>query len=198
MSVRNRRIALAVAMMAGIASLSACSLGSMTPGLNTAKDPADAATASNSATSKIPKDVHQCIVQDMVTGSTHHAQHAGPVAVGFDYWTDQDMCSWDGSPIHISFAFHAKSDQGNKVRITQAKVTTSTGKMLLDDIGQFEVEAPLSYGSGFDTLPPTSTKRVMKLRIQVDLLVETTPTSGEFARQTVFDNLTLKYGAPHE
>lgn len=134
-------------------------------------------------------------------GTAQHVQTAAGAKVILSYWTDDDAKTWTPtSQGIIQSSVQVKGIDAKKlVRVTRYAVLATSATpyaKLVDDRGQFVVSAPYSYGSTF-ALPAAGPKvAAEKLRVVVDLEVETAPDSGRFTRQTLIDQLAVPYLVP--
>lgn len=134
-------------------------------------------------------------------GTAQHVQTAAGAKVVLSYWTDDDPKAW--TPTSQGVLQTSVQVQGvdakKVVRVTRYAVLGTASNpfsKLVDDRGQFVVSAPYTYGSTFALPVVASTVGAEKLRIVVDIEVETAPGSGRFTRQTLIDQLAVPYIVP--
>lgn len=135
---------------------------------------------------------------DLGTGSVTHRVDAASHTLIIDYWTDEDPSSWtpDSSPL---IRLNARIDgpgYGTAIKVTRFNARAdSLAAVLANDQGEFTVAPPFAYTSGV-VLPPNPKAHSTQILFTFDLLTETFPGSGIFARQTVLDTLTIGYAKP--
>lgn len=166
----------------------------------------DAPTPSQSTS-----DVSPPAQNDLSGGSTQRDLTAGPVAATISYWSTLRMDRWTPSavkPISLSMETHVTPDNGQKVYLQRATMTavpanaTRTFDPLDPQVDQstvapgYLVLAPYSYSNSFNigTLPEDATS--VTVQFVYDFLVQTTPTSTEYAKQTATDTLTIAISRP--
>lgn len=71
----------------------------------------------------------------------------------------------------------------------------SLAAVLANDAGEFTVAPPFTYSSGV-VVPPNPKAHSTQLLFTFDLLTETAPGSGIYARRTVLDTLNIGYAKP--
>ncbi|MCU1445731.1 hypothetical protein [Cryobacterium sp.] len=195
-STRTRLATLTVA--AGLmVSLSACGTAPWA-GLST-----DAATAGGTPT---PKATIAAITNDLATGSAQHTITAGDAGLTVDYSSALNMGEWTaGANKPISFTVSAAlgTDDGQAVYLSKVSVipgvTGPDGALeapapLIDESGLangYFMKAPYSYGQTFVLPAVDSNATSITLSFTYELLIQTTPTSSTFAKQTASDQLTI-------
>lgn len=146
------------------------------------------------------------IVNDLATGSAQHTITAGDAGLTVDYSSTLNMGEWTaGANKPISFTVSAAlgTDDGQSVYLSKVSVipgvTGPTGALdaplpLVDasDLANgYFMKAPYSYGQTFvlPAIDPAATS--VTLSFTFELLIQTTPTSSTFAKQTASDQLTV-------
>ncbi|POH69190.1 MULTISPECIES: hypothetical protein [Cryobacterium] len=193
MSTRTRLAALACA--AGLTiTLSACG-----------QAPWAGLEASPSATPKT-KATLTAIENDLATGSTRHQITAGDAALTVDYSSSLNMGEWTAAankPVSLSLSATLGTDDGQDVFLSKMTVITAvtgpTGALeppapFVDQttlVPGYLMKAPYSYGQTYvlSALDPTATS--VTLSFTYELLIQTTPTSASFAKQTASDQITV-------
>jgi hypothetical protein len=135
---------------------------------------------------------------DLRTGSVTHRVDAASHNLIIDYWTNEDPSSWtpDSSPLIRLNARIDGLDYGNAIKVTRFNVRAdSLAAVLANDAGEFTVAPPFAYTSGV-VLPPNPKAHSTQLLFTFDLLTETAPGSGIYARQTILDTLNIGYAKP--
>ena len=146
------------------------------------------------------------VPNDLSGGATERQLTAGAVAATIDYWSTLSMDTWTaeaGKPVSISLFTTVTPNDGQKVYLQRATMTaipsTPTGAL---DALQPQVDAatvspgylvldPYSYSQTFNVGPVPAEATSVTLQFSYDFLVQTTPTSSEYAKQTATDTLTV-------
>jgi hypothetical protein len=146
------------------------------------------------------------VENDLATGSVTRDLTAGNIGIAVNYWSDLPMDEWTAGankPLNLSLSATLANDEGQRVYLSQvsvvAAVTGPEGALaspasLVDQASVapgYQVKAPYSYSQSFvlPALDPAATS--ISLAITYELLLQTTPTSAEFAKQTATDLLTI-------
>jgi hypothetical protein len=192
-STRTRFAALSIA--AGLAlSLSACGQAPWA-GLS------EEATATPTAKSTIV-----AIENDLATGSTQRTITAGDATLTVDYSSTLNMGEWTaGANKPISFAASAAlgTDDGQAVYLSKVSVIPGVSgpdgaldapTPLIDEsslANGYFMKAPYSYGQTFvlPAVDPAATS--ITLSFTYELLIQTTPTSSTYAKQTASDQIVV-------
>ena len=170
-----------------------------------------AATPTPTATSK-PAEI-TTVVNELASGSTEHTLSAGNITMEVTYYSDLTMDKWlaeANKPLTVSMTADLANDEGQKIYLAGvsivAEVSGPNGILAapapLSDRSNvnpgYLVKAPYSYIQTFvlPAVDPEATS--IKLSIVYDLLLQTTPTSGEYAKQTTSDTLTIGLAKPAE
>lgn len=163
------------------------------------------ATPSASATVAPP------VPNDLSSGSTQRELVAGAVTAKVDYWSTLSMDRWTAGavkPISVSLVTNVTPDDGQKVYLQKATVTAvgAAGDRALAPLDPqtdaaivapgYLVLAPYSYSQTFNVGPVDEKATSVSLQITFDFLVQTTPTSAEYAKQTATDTLTVAIAQP--
>ncbi|WP_394550934.1 hypothetical protein ACDF64_10120 [Agromyces sp. MMS24-JH15] len=143
---------------------------------------------------------------DLAEGSLHRSLTVGPVALEVDYWSTLSMDGWTAyvnKPLSMSLRGTLTPSDGQRLylnRVTMVPVvngpegelpgieyifdqaTVSPGYLILD---------PYTYTQTFlvPAVDPAATS--ITLTIRYELLVQSTPTSTDYAKQTAIDTLTI-------
>jgi hypothetical protein len=146
------------------------------------------------------------VPNDLSGGATQRELTAGPVTATIDYWSTLSMDEWTAEaikPVSISLMTVVQPADGQKVYLQRASMTAvpsspagalealepqvdastvSPGYLVLD---------PYSYSQTFNVgpVPPEATS--VTLQFTYDFLVQSTPTSSDYAKQTATDTLTV-------
>jgi len=192
----ERLVGVAAVLVLGLVGLTGC--GSA---------PWDDPTPSTSATSTaIPTPVPN----DLSTGSTQRTLTAGAVNASVDYWSELSMDKWTASalkPVKLSLMTTITPSDGQKVYLQKATMTAVPGNAggALDALAPQTDQAttapgylvldPYSYSQQFTVGPVPAEATFVTLEFTYDFLVQTTPTSNEYAKQTATDTLTVAIAA---
>ncbi len=185
-------------VVVGVVALTGCG-----PAPWTVDDPE--ATPSASATVAPP------VPNDLSSGSTQRELVAGAVTAKVDYWSTLSMDQWTAGavkPLSVSLVTNVTPDDGQKVYLQKATVTAvaTAGDRALAPLEPqtdaatvapgYLVLAPYSYSQTFNVGPVDQKATSVSLQITFDFLVQTTPTSKEYAKQTATDTLTVAIAQP--
>ncbi|MCO5952775.1 hypothetical protein [Microbacterium yannicii] len=164
-------------------------------------DPAGGGTPTASSTA-VPTPVPN----DLSGGATQRTLTAGAVTATIDYWSTLAMDQWTADavkPVSISLITTVQPDDGQKVYLQRASMTavpsTPTGALeaLPPQLDASTVSPgylvldPYSYSQTFNVGPVPPEATFVTLQFSYDFLVQTTPTSSEYAKQTATDTLTV-------
>jgi len=146
------------------------------------------------------------IVNELATGSARHSLAAGDIAMTVDYWSTLSMDRWTpdaAKPISFSLVTSLGHDEGQAVYLSRVTLNTAvfgplgalpaphpSGDQATVSPG-YLVKSPYSYSQSFvlPAIDPTATS--VTLTFTYELLLQTTPTSGEYAKQTATDTVTI-------
>lgn len=156
----------------------------------------------SSSTSIVPTPVPN----DLSTGSTQRSLTAGAVAATVNYWSDLSMDKWTASalkPVKLSLVTTVSPSDGQKVYLQRATMTavpgTSAGSLdpLAPQVDQattapgYLVLDPYSYSQQFTVGAVPAEATFVTLEFTYDFLVQATPTSSEYAKQTATDTVVV-------
>jgi hypothetical protein len=139
---------------------------------------------------------------DLAKGSLVRKLDAGALSLVVNYWSDQDPATWSADKavvLRLSAHLERKgviSPTAVPVKISRFWVTLDDGTSvatLVDDRGEFVITPPYSYGSALTIRPANKTATSAIMSVEFDLLIETTPTSKAYFRQTVLDTVNLHF-----
>ncbi|KQO10066.1 hypothetical protein ASF06_07565 [Agreia sp. Leaf244] len=164
-----------------------------------------AATSTKTST-PTPKATITSIVNELATGSAQHQLQAGDAALTANYWSTLSMDQWTAEankPISFSLIAALGTDQGQGVYLSRVSVVVAVA----GPKGSLEAPAPLSDQAsvtpGYDIKSPYSYSQTfilpavdpaatsVTLSFTYELLIQTTPTSGTYAKQTASDQVTI-------
>lgn len=172
-----------------------------------------AAEPTPTATRSTPTEAPAPVPNDLSSGSTKRELVAGAVAAAVDYWSTLSMDRWTAEalkPVNLSMTTTVTPNDGQKVYLQRAVMVAvpqgPDGAMapLEAQIDQSSVAPgylvlnPYSYSQTFNVgqIPADATH--VQLQFSYDFLVQTTPTSNEFAKQTASDTVTVAIAASEE
>ncbi|NHI17600.1 hypothetical protein [Microbacterium excoecariae] len=201
----GRRHGAAIAILALAAGLSGCgSAPWAAPGQTAAPTPTAERTFGQGTTAAEPAATPSAapVASDLAAGSLARTLTAGAVQIDVTYWSDLAMDEWTaGSPKPLSLSLTASIDpddgQGVYLQRASVAVQTATGESgaTAEDTATespgYLIGAPYSYSQAFalGAVPEGTASITVSLRYE--LLVQTTPTSDEYAKQTATDTLTI-------
>ncbi|MDQ7878310.1 hypothetical protein Q9R08_10030 [Microbacterium sp. QXD-8] len=189
----NRFAGVVVMGALGVSTLAACGPAPW--------DPAGGSTPTATSTA-VPTPVPN----DLSGGATQRQLAAGAVTATVDYWSTLSMDQWTAEavkPVSISLITTVQPDDGQKVYLQRASMTavpsTPTGALeaLAPQVDASTVSPgylvldPYSYSQTFNVGPVPPEATFVTLQFSYDFLVQTTPTSSEYAKQTATDTITV-------
>ena len=199
-SARHRMLRLAALGIVAVAlPLSGCGPAPWATGTTPAAPP---------ATSAAP--VAPPVSNDLSGGSTQRTLTAGAVSATVNYWSTLRMDRWTATavkPISLSMVTTITPNAGQKVYLQRASMTaipanaTETFAPLDAQVDQSTVSpgylvlSPYSYSNTFNVGAVPAEATYVTIQFDYDFLVQTTPTSTEFAKQTASDTLTIAIAA---
>ncbi len=147
----------------------------------------------------------QPVPNDLSSGSTERSVTAGSVAATVNYWSTLSMDRWTPTalkPVSISMVTTVTPDDGQKVYLQRATMTAVPGNEtqsfapLAAQTDQanapgYLVLSPYSYSQTFNVGEVPADATFVTLQFTYEFLVQTTPTSNEFAKQTASDSITV-------
>lgn len=160
-------------------------------------------TATPTATATV---VPTPVPNDLSSGSTARTLTAGAVSIDVNYWSTLAMNQWVAGaikPLSLSLTATIQPSDGQKVYVQRATMTAtpssadSTLYPLDAQVDQATVSpgylvlSPYSYTQTFNVGPVDSSATYVTLQFTFDLLVQTTPTSTEYSKQTASDTVRV-------
>lgn len=146
------------------------------------------------------------VPNDLSGGSTQRELQAGAVTATVDYWSTLDIGEWSAGalkPLNVSMSTTITPADGQKVYLQRASVVAVPGTPT-GDLAPLEpqtdaatvspgylVLSPYSYSQTFTVASLPEEATFVTLRLSYDFLVQATPTSNEYAKQSVTDTLTV-------
>lgn len=196
---RVRRASAAIAIALAAASFSACG-------------PAPWAQDQSSPSPTVSSSpVAPPVSNDLSGGATERTLTAGAVSATVNYWSTLRMDRWSATavkPISLSMVTTITPNDGQKVYLQRATMTAVPGNATqsfapLDaQVDQstvapgYLVLSPYSYSNTFNVGAVPDDATFVTIQFDYDFLVQTTPTSTEYAKQTASDTLTIAIAAP--
>lgn len=162
-------------------------------------------SASPSATTTTA-EIPQPVPNDLSSGATARSLTTGPLTVALNYWSTLTMDKWTAAalkPVSLSLMTQITPNDGQKVYVQRATMvatpgsatesftplsaqvdsaTTNPGYLVLD---------PYSYSQTFNVGPTPDAATYVTLEFTYEFLVQSTPTSSDYAKQTASDTLTV-------
>lgn len=148
----------------------------------------------------------QPVPNDLSGGSTERTLQAGAVAADLDYSSKLSMDQWTATalkPLSLSIVTTVTPDDGQKVYLQRASMIAVPGNVtesfapLPAQVDQttvapgYPVLTPYSYSQTFNIGEVPAEATLVTLQFTYEFLVQTTPTSNEYAKQTATDSLTV-------
>ena len=204
-AIVQRLTGAAAVVVASILVLSGCASMPWTVA-DAATSPSPSTSASASAS---PSEVIS-VINELATGSAVHQLSAGAIGVAVTYWSDLSMDQWTAGaskPLSFSMSTSLTGDGGQSVYLSQVRLVTAvtgadgplTAPAEVSDRSTitpgYLVKDPYSYSQSFvlPALDPAATS--VTFTIIYELLLQTTPTSSEYSKQTATDTLTVAIAA---
>jgi hypothetical protein len=194
----------AVARLAGVGLIAAASLFALS-GCGAAPF-LDAEAATPTPTAVTPAPIVS-ITNDLATGSTVRQLSAGSIGLTATYWSELGMDKWTAvegaKPLKLSVTAQLSGDEGQQVYLSSVSAVLAVsgplgslpGPPALTDTASiplgYAVKAPYSYSQTFvlPAVDPTATS--VTISVNYELLLQTTPTSSAYAKQTATDVVTI-------
>jgi len=147
----------------------------------------------------------QPVRNDLSSGSTQRALTAGSAAATVNYWSTLSMDRWTATalkPVNLSMETTVTPNDGQKVYLQRATMTAVPGNASQSfsalapqsdqtDAPGYLILSPYSYSQTFNVGEVPAEATFVTLQFTFEFLVQTTPTSNEFAKQTASDTLTV-------
>ncbi|MFJ6651224.1 hypothetical protein ACIQLJ_00340 [Microbacterium sp. NPDC091313] len=148
----------------------------------------------------------QPVPNDLSSGSTQRKLQAGSVAADLNYWSTLSMDQWTASalkPVSLSLTTTVTPNDGQQVGLQRVSMIAVPGNATqtfgpleaqVDQSNQtagYPVLSPYSYSQTFNVGEVPAGATFVTLQFTYEFLVQTTPTSNEYAKQTTTDTLTV-------
>jgi hypothetical protein len=146
------------------------------------------------------------VVNELAAGSTKHELTAGNIGLDVTYFSTLNMGDWNAGadkPISISMTANLTNDEGQQVYLSRLGLSVAVygpdgvlaAPSPLNDTSTvspgYLVKAPYSYSQTFILPAVDAAATYVKLSLTYELLLQTTPTSAQYAKQTASDTLTI-------
>jgi hypothetical protein len=148
----------------------------------------------------------ESVENDLATGSVERTLAAGNISLAVNYWSDLPMDQWTpgaNKPLNLSLLATLANDEGQRIYLSKVSVVAAVSgedgslaapASLVDEASVapgYQVKAPYSYSQSFVLPPLDPAATSISLAVTYELLLQTTPTSAEYAKQTATDLLTI-------
>jgi hypothetical protein len=151
------------------------------------------------------------VVNELATGSAHHTLQAGSIALTVDYYSTLSMDQWTAEankPITFSLGGVLSPDDGQSFYLSRVTLTPAvagaTGALPAPAPSTdqapvqpgYYIKSPYNYSQTFilPALDPEATS--VTLSFTYEILLQTAPGSGDYAKQTATDQLTVAIAQP--
>jgi len=175
--------------------------------------PTDAATATPTAEPEpAPVETIQVIQNDLAAGNAQRTLTAGAASLGVTYWSTLSMDQWvsgASKPLSLSISGSLVPDDGQGLYLSRvslsADVKDADGNALpspavvTDDASVepgYAITAPYSYNQTFVVPPVDDRAASVTFTLTYEVLIQTTPTSEDYAKQSAVDTLTVAIAQP--
>ncbi|HSP51868.1 MAG TPA: hypothetical protein VLO00_03140 [Cryobacterium sp.] len=153
-----------------------------------------------------PKATIASVINELATGSAKHTLTAGDATITTNYWSTLSMDQWTAAankPISFALIASLGTDDGQAVYLSRVNVIAAVNGPLgpLDAPAAstdqasvapgYLIKDPYSYSQTFIMPAVDETATSMTLSFTYELLIQTTPTSNAYAKQTATDQLTI-------
>ena len=200
----SRSAAAGLIAVAALAGLSACGTAPWDqPGFNT--------TSATPTSRPTPTQTITPVVNELATGSAKHTLQAGDISLAIDYYSTLSMDQWTAEankPISFSMTGTLGTDQGQSFYLSRVTVTPAVSgpdgslpapPAVTDQSSVapgYYIKDPYSYSQTFiiPALDPDATS--ITLSFTYEILLQTAPGSGDYAKQTAADQLTIAVAQP--
>ncbi|MDO9398071.1 MAG: hypothetical protein Q7T71_16115 [Herbiconiux sp.] len=204
-----RGVLAAAVSLTAVVGLSACG----TAPWDQSRFNTDAATSATPTGTPRPTQTITPVVNELATGSARHMLQAGDIALTIDYYSTLSMDQWTAEankPITFSLTGALGTDDGQSFYLSRVTVTPAVD----GPVGSLPAPAPLSdqasVAPGYYIKNPYSYSQTfilpaleadatsVTLSFTYEILQQTAPGSGDYAKQTASDQLTVAIAQPAE
>ncbi|WOF22278.1 hypothetical protein N8K70_12910 [Microbacterium betulae] len=173
-----------------------------TPEATASAAPSPGRTFGDAATAPAVSESPEPVVNDLATGSAERELQAGAVTATVTYWSDLTMDRWTPAavkPVSLSLSTTITPDDGQGVYLQRVSMTVvpDAGDALADQADAsteapgYLVLSPYSYSQTFSIGAVSESATELTVQLRYEFLVQTTPTSDEYSKQTAVDTLTI-------
>lgn len=195
-STRTRRLATVTLALSTVLAVSGCGTSPW----------AELEATEGATSSSTPKPTVKAIINDLSTGSTQRQLTAGDANLTVDYSSSLNMGEWTAGankPVSFSLSGTLGTDDGQGMTLSKVSLITAVNgpdgaldapEPQIDSssvAGGYFMKAPYSYGQTFVLGAIDSNATSVTLSFTYELLIQTTPTSSSYAKQTASDTLTI-------
>lgn len=184
-----------------------------TTGTSAAADAtADATESATPEPEPSPVETIQVDQNDLAAGNAQRTLTAGAASLGVTYWSTLSMDQWvagASKPLSLSISGSLVPDDGQGLYLSRvslsADVKDADGNALpspavvTDDASVepgYAITSPYSYNQTF-VVPPVDDRAVsVTFTLTYEVLIQTTPTSEDYAKQSAVDTLTVAIAQP--
>jgi len=164
------------------------------------------ATPTSTPTPTVTPEPIEAVINDLATGSTQRVLNAGAISLTADYYSTLSMEKWTSGavkPITFNVAGTLTDDAGQEVYLSQVTATASVNgpdgalpapAAFVDRATiqyGYAIKPPFTYGQTYNILAIDPAATSVTVVFTYELLLETTETSSQFAKQTATDSLTI-------
>lgn len=173
-------------------------------------EPTASSTPTPTATTPAPIEV---IVNDLATGSVQRSLTAGAIALGIDYYSTLTMDKWTADankPLTFNLKGTLLSDAGQQIYLSRVTLVLGVNgpdgalpaPAAIGDLATvspgYSIKDPYTYNQTFILPAVDQAATSLTLSFTYELLLQTTPTSTEYAKQTATDTLTIALAQTEE
>jgi hypothetical protein len=205
---RGRITALAALALTGVVALSGCGTAPWDQSRFSTTTPTSSPTKTPTAAPTITP-----VVNELATGSAQHQLQAGDITLTIDYYSTLSMDEWTAEankPITFSLSGKLGTDDGQSFYLSRVSVTPAVNgpagslpapAAITDQSSVtpgYYIKGPYSYSQTFilPAFDPAATS--VTLSFTYEILLQTAPASGDYAKQTASDQITVAIAQPAE
>lgn len=203
---RRRAGSAVLATVAAVAVLAGCSVAPWQEEAPWQITPTETPTPDASETLTVEPGPVESVPNELAGGTTVRELSAGNIDIEVTYWSTLNMSEWApgaSKPLSFSLVADLREDRGERVYLSSLTMTTAVRgpggvlpapPVLVDDASVspgYLVKAPYTYSQTFivPAVDPRATS--VSFSITYELLLQTTPTSSEYSKQTASDTVTV-------
>ena len=152
-------------------------------------------------------------MNDLATGSVQRSLTAGAIALGIDYYSTLTMDKWTADankPLTFNLKGTLLSDAGQQIYLSRVTLVLGVNgpdgalpaPAAIGDLATvspgYSIKDPYTYNQTFILPAVDQAATSLTLSFTYELLLQTTPTSTEYAKQTATDTLTIALAQTEE